>query len=41
MPTQRQHFKELLAAEEQSNKLLFKSLLSTMRPLMSKGQPKA
>ncbi len=39
MPTQRQHMKELLAAEEQDNKLLFKSLLSTLRPLMSKGMP--
>ncbi len=35
MPTQRQHFKELLATEEQTNKTLFKSLLSTMKPLMS------
>ena len=41
MPTQRQHFKELLATEEQSNKLLFKSLLTTMKPLMNKGHPKA
>ena len=39
MPTQRQHFKELLAAEEKSNKTLFKSLLSTMKPLMSIGLP--
>ena len=39
MPTQRQHFKELLAAEEQSNKTLFKSLLTTMKPLMSEGCP--
>jgi len=39
MPTQRQHFKELLAAEEQSNKILFKSLLTTMKPLMNKGCP--
>ena len=39
MPTQRQHFKELLASEELSNKLLFKSLLTTMKPLMSKGCP--
>lgn len=36
-PTQRQHMKKLLAKEEMSNKLLFKSLLSTMRPLMSEG----
>lgn len=39
IPTQRQHFKELLAAEEQSNKQLFKSLLTTMKPLMNKGRP--
>ncbi len=41
MPTQRQHMKELLAAEEQQNKLLFKSLLTTMRPLMSRGLPES
>ncbi len=34
MPTQRQHMKELLAAEEANNKLLFKSLLTTLKPLM-------
>jgi tRNA 2-thiocytidine biosynthesis protein TtcA len=39
MPTQRQHMKTLLAAEEQQNKLLFKSLLTTLRPLMSAGLP--
>jgi len=39
MPTQRQHMKELLAAEEVQNKLLFKSLLSTLKPLMSEGLP--
>ena len=39
MPTQRQHMKELLAREEAANKLLFKSLLSTLRPLMSEGMP--
>jgi tRNA 2-thiocytidine biosynthesis protein TtcA len=37
MPTERQHMKALLAAEESHNKLLFKSLLSTLRPLMSEG----
>jgi tRNA 2-thiocytidine biosynthesis protein TtcA len=37
MPTQRQHMKTLLAAEEVQNKLLFKSLLTTLRPLMSEG----
>lgn len=35
MPTQRQHMKALLADEEQRNPRLFKSLLSTIRPLMS------
>jgi len=35
MPTQRQHMKELLADEERRNPRLFKSLLSTIRPLMS------
>lgn len=39
MPTQRQHMKELLAGEEQQNKLLFRSLLSTLKPLMAKGCP--
>jgi len=39
MPTQRQHFKELLAAEELQNKTLFKSLLTTMKPLISEGCP--
>lgn len=35
MPTQREHMKQLLAAEEASNKQLFSSLLNTLRPLMS------
>ncbi len=39
VPTRRQHFKELLAREEQGNELLFHSLLSAMRPLMSKTTP--
>jgi tRNA 2-thiocytidine biosynthesis protein TtcA len=39
MPTQRQHMKELLAKEEADNKLLFKSLLSTLKPLMAVGSP--
>lgn len=39
MPTQRQHMKTLLAAEEMRNGLLFKSLLSTLRPLMSTDLP--
>jgi tRNA(Ile)-lysidine synthase TilS/MesJ len=34
VPTQRQHMKELLASEEQSNKGLFRSLLTTLKPLM-------
>jgi tRNA 2-thiocytidine biosynthesis protein TtcA len=34
-PTERQHMKELLAAEERRNTLLFKSLLATLRPLVS------
>ncbi|CAK0761654.1 tRNA-cytidine(32) 2-sulfurtransferase [Gammaproteobacteria bacterium] len=33
-PTQRQHFKELLAGEEATNRNLFKSLLSALRPVM-------
>lgn len=41
MPTQRQHMKELLAGEEQLNKTLFKSLLTTLKPLMSEGKPEA
>lgn len=35
MPTQRQHMKELLAAEEKNNRNLFKNLLTTMRPLLN------
>ena len=35
MPTQRAHMKDLLAREEESNHLLFKSLKSTLLPLMS------
>jgi tRNA 2-thiocytidine biosynthesis protein TtcA len=34
MPSQREQMKQLLAAQEQSNRYLFKSLLSAMRPLM-------
>lgn len=41
MPTQRQHMKELLAAEESQNRLLFKSLLSTIKPLMAEGLQQA
>jgi tRNA 2-thiocytidine biosynthesis protein TtcA len=36
MPTQREHMKQLLAEEESHNKLLFKSLLRAMTPLISK-----
>ena len=38
-PTQRQHMKQLLAREETQNRLLFKSLLSTLKPLMREGMP--
>jgi tRNA 2-thiocytidine biosynthesis protein TtcA len=34
MPMQRQHMKDLLASEERRNKGLFKSLLTTLRPLL-------
>ncbi len=36
MPTEREHMKQLLATEERHNRTLFKSLLTTMRPLLSK-----
>lgn len=35
MPAQRQHMKELLAGEEARNSHLFKSLLTTLKPLMA------
>lgn len=35
-PTQREHFKQLLAAEAQQNKHLFGSLLTAMKPLINK-----
>jgi tRNA 2-thiocytidine biosynthesis protein TtcA len=38
-PTQRQHMKELLAAQEASFPHTFKTLLSTIKPLMSDGLP--
>ena len=41
MPTQREHMKSLLAAEEARNSLLFKSLLTTLKPLMGAGLPVA
>jgi len=34
MPTQREHFKQLLSQEEQHNKHLFKNILHAIRPLM-------
>ena len=33
-PTQREHIKQLLSGEEAANKLLFKRILSTIKPLM-------
>jgi tRNA 2-thiocytidine biosynthesis protein TtcA len=39
MPTQRQHMKELLAAEETHNRQLFRTLLTTLKPLMGAGMP--
>ena len=36
-PTERQHMKDLLAAEEAHNHLLFKSLRTTLVPLMGEG----
>lgn len=41
MPTQRQHMKELLAGEEKLNPRLFKSLNSTLKPIMSEGMEEA
>ena len=35
MPTQRDHMKQLLAQEEQSNTHLFNNLLTTLKPLMA------
>ena len=37
MPTERQHMKELLASEELHNNTLFKSLLTAIKPLLSKN----
>lgn len=39
MPTQREHMKQLLAAEEATNPNLFKTLKTTMMPLMRQGLP--
>lgn len=41
MPTQREHYKQLLAAEEQGNDQLFHSLRSTMAPLVAIGADQA
>jgi Predicted ATPase of the PP-loop superfamily implicated in cell cycle control len=38
-PTERAHTKALLAAEERSNKYLFKSILSAIQPLMDGNLP--
>ena len=38
MPTQRMHMKQFLSSEEVSNKLLFRRILSTIKPLMSSQQ---
>jgi tRNA 2-thiocytidine biosynthesis protein TtcA len=35
MPTERMHMKRLLAGEETGNRLLFKRILSTIKPLMN------
>ena len=37
MPTERQRMKELLLAEESHNKGLFMSLLTAIKPLLSKN----
>lgn len=39
MPTERQRMKELLLDEESHNKALFKSLLTAIKPLLSKNTP--
>jgi len=41
MPTQRQHMKHLLAAEEDANPRLFKSLHATLKPVMAQGLDEA
>jgi tRNA 2-thiocytidine biosynthesis protein TtcA len=37
MPTQRQHIKELLLAEEKHNKSLYSSILTAIKPLIAKN----
>ncbi len=39
MPTQREHMKQLLAREERQNPTLFKTLKTTLLPLMREGLP--
>jgi tRNA(Ile)-lysidine synthase TilS/MesJ len=39
MPTQRQHMKELLSAEEKLNRHLYANILHAMRPLMDEAPP--
>lgn len=39
VPTQREHMKQLLLAEEKANPQLYKSLLTAMQPLIKKGLP--
>ncbi len=41
MPTQREHMKQLLAQEEAGNPNLFKTLKTTMMPLMRQGLPES
>ncbi len=41
MPTEREHFKALLADEERRSKTLFRNLLSAMRPLIAEGSEEA
>lgn len=39
MPTQREHMKQLLAGEEKQNPTLFKTMKTTLLPLMREGLP--
>ncbi|HID80872.1 MAG TPA: tRNA 2-thiocytidine biosynthesis protein TtcA [Chromatiales bacterium] len=39
MPTQREHMKQLLASEEKQNPTLFKTMKTTLLPLMQEGMP--
>jgi tRNA(Ile)-lysidine synthase TilS/MesJ len=40
MPTERQHFKELLLSEEKRAPNLYKNLLSAMRPMLDETKEK-